>query len=69
MDHEALILVEEVQSGLLDGFPLVKAWAETLLADDRITGAVPDNFAEEFDKNLERRGTLAYEIMSKAAAE
>ena len=64
-----MIAERHLQSGLLDGFPLVKAWAETLLADDRITGAVPDNFAEEFDKNLERRGTLAYEIMSKAAAE
>lgn len=64
-----MIAERHLRSGLLDAFPLVKAWAETLLADDRITGAVPDNFAEEFDKNLERRGALAFEIMSKAAAE
>ena len=38
------------------------------LANDTVTGAVPENFAEEFDKNLERRGTLAWELMSAARA-
>lgn len=57
-----------LKTGLLDEFPLVKAWSEALLADDAITGSVPRNFAKEFDKNLERRGTLAWELMQGAQA-
>ena len=47
---------------------MVNAWVDALLADDTVTGAVDDTFAAEFDKNLERRGTLAWELMSAAAA-
>ena len=57
-----------LQTDILAEFPLVSAWVDALLADDTVTGAVDDTFAAEFDKNLERRGTLAWELMSAAAA-
>lgn len=63
-----MIAENALRTGVLDGFPLVKAWSEALLANEIITGAVPDTFAEAFDKNLESRGTLAWDIMSGAAA-
>lgn len=56
-------------TGLLDEFPRVKAWADALLADDTVTGAVPENFHEAFQKNLERRGALAWTLRSDAAAD
>jgi glutathione S-transferase len=58
-----------LQTGLLDEFPLVSAWSSALLANASVVGAVAENFAEEFDKNLQRRGTYAWELMSAAAAE
>lgn len=45
-----------LKTGLLDGFPAVHAWTDTLLADETVTGAVPENFLEEFHANLTRRG-------------
>jgi len=49
-------LIEQwLKTGVLEEFPLVKAWAGALLADDRIIGSVPDNFAEEFIGNIKRR--------------
>lgn len=57
-----------LQTGLLGDFPLVAAWTEALLANDTVTGAVPDNFAEEFEKNLERRETLAWDLMTASSA-
>ena len=44
-----------LQTGLLKEFPLVQAWSDTLLADERIIGSVPPNFEEEFVANLKRR--------------
>ena len=48
-----------LKTGLLDKYPLVKAWASALLADQRVTSALPDNFPGEYQANLERRGALA----------
>jgi len=57
-------------TGLLDAFPKVKAWAEALMRNDAVTGSVPDEFPEAFDKNLERRGAYAWEMMQgRQAAE
>lgn len=56
-----------LRTGVLDKHPLVKAWSQTLLADRRVTSALPDNFAEEYRANLVRRKTLAGELMQKAA--
>ena len=57
-----------LKTGLLKEFPLVSAWSDALLANETVTGAVPPNFPEEFDKNLERRGTYAWELMKAATA-
>ena len=57
-----------LQTGLLNDFPLVSAWSDALLANETVTGAVPPNFPEEFEQNLERRGTYAWELMNAAPA-
>jgi glutathione S-transferase len=57
-----------LQTGLLNDFPLVSAWSDALLANETVTGAVPDNFPEEFDKNLERRGAYAWELIPAGRA-
>lgn len=57
-----------LKTGLLDEFPQVKAWADALLSNETVTGAVADNFGQEFEANLERRGTLAWALMTAAAA-
>jgi len=65
-----LIVDEILKTDLLSGYPLVSAWAEALLADDRITGAVAPEFPAEYDANLERRGTYAWELKkARIAAE
>ncbi len=62
-------IVENVmQTGLLRDFPLVGAWSDALLANDVVVGAVAPNFPEEFEANLKRRGTLAWTLMTAAAA-
>lgn len=63
-----MIVEKLINTGLLDDFPLVQAWTEALLASDVITGSVAPSFAEEFEKNLERRGTLAWDVLSASRA-
>lgn len=53
---------------IIDGYPLTKAWAETLMADERVTGAVPDNFEEAFIGNLKRRELYAAQFYDDASA-
>ncbi len=57
-----------LKTGLLDGYPLVKAWTDALLADKCVTSALPDNFAEEYRANLKRRGAYASKLLEQAAA-
>ena len=54
-----LLIDAELKNDVLRDFPLVRAWAEALMADERVTGAVPDNFEEEFIGNLHRRELYA----------
>lgn len=62
---QRFMIVEDIlHTGLFDDFPLVRAWTSALLASDVITGSVASNFASEFEKNLERRGTLAWDVLS-----
>lgn len=56
-------------SGLLDGFPKVKAWAEALLATEMVTGSVHESFPVEFAGNLKRRGFWVSELFEAQAAE
>ena len=45
--------------GLLKEFPLVQAWADALLANERVVGSVADSFEHEFIRALHRRGAVA----------
>jgi hypothetical protein len=38
------------------------------MENDAVTGSVPDEFPEAFDKNLERRGAYAWELMQDRQA-
>jgi glutathione S-transferase len=60
-----------LRTGLLKDFPLVQAWSDTLLADETVTGAVPDNFPQEFEGNHRRRETYLWSQLesSRVAAE
>lgn len=61
-------IVEKIlQTGLLKEFPLVQAWSDALLANPVVTGAVPDVFLAEYDKNLERRNAWAWQVKSAAS--
>ena len=55
---------------LLKEFPLVQAWLDALLANDRVIGSVADSFEREFVVNLHRRGAKtapAFGAVSEAA--
>ena len=56
-----------LKTNLLDEFPLVKAWAEALMANDAVDGSVPPNFEEEFVGGLKRRGVLVARQIDAAA--
>jgi glutathione S-transferase len=58
------IAEDVLKTGLLDDFPRVKNWSETLIQDVRVKGALPDEFPEEFLANLERRETLVWNWMN-----
>lgn len=62
-----LAVEAKLGSGLLDGYPLVKAWAEALMATETVTGSVHESFPEEFAANLHRRGTVVAELFPRAA--
>ncbi|NND50194.1 MAG: glutathione S-transferase family protein [Rhizobiales bacterium] len=57
-----------LKTGVLDQFPQVKAWSDTLLSDDRVIGAVPENFVSEYRANLGRRGAYVATLMPSAEA-
>ena len=63
-----MLCEEYLKTGLLDDFPLVKAWVDALLATDAVTGSVPPEFPEAFNENLERRGAVAWELKTGAQA-
>ena len=58
-----------LNNDVLKDYPLIKAWAETLLSDQRVTGAVPDNFEEEFVAGLKRREMYPAQFFDAQAAE
>jgi glutathione S-transferase len=60
-----LLIDDGLKNNVLKDFPLIRAWAETLMADERVTGAVPDNFADEFIGNLYRRELYAREFFDR----
>lgn len=58
-----------LKTGLLDGFPHVKAWTDTLLSNEVVTGAVAPNFLEEFYGNLKRRGFYIATLLDDSAVQ
>ena len=57
---------KRLQTGLLKEFPNVQAWADVLLADERVIGSVADSFAEAFKGNLQRRESHAAPLFEAA---
>ena len=58
-----------VQTGLLNDYPLVKAWAEALMKNEAVTGSVVENFTDLLVENFKRREFLvASRFESPAAA-
>ena len=61
-------LVEQViESGLLNGYPLIQAWTDALLANEHVSRSVVAGFEEIFAENLKRRQSLAGSLMQAAA--
>lgn len=58
---------ERIRSGLLNDFPLVKAWSEALLSTEMVTGSVHESFPQEFAANLHRRGTIVAPLFELAS--
>ena len=53
--------------GLLNGFPLVQAWSDALLADARVKGSVAPSFEREFITALHRRGAMSAPLFGAQA--
>ena len=54
---QRFLLIEQfVQTGILEKYPLVRAWAEDLLQNDAVIGSVHETFEEVFFNNLRTRG-------------
>jgi glutathione S-transferase len=59
-----------LRTGLLDDFPLVRAWTEALLADAAVAGSVPPDFWNVFVETMQRGGYHVGPLLdAKAAAE
>ena len=57
-----------LNNDVLKDYQLIKAWADTLLSDPRVTGAVPDNFEDEFVAGIKRREVYAAQFFNDASA-
>jgi glutathione S-transferase len=60
------LVEEKLATGLLDGFPRVRAWRDALLADERVTGSVSEAFPEAFTALLHRRGAQVAPLFDAA---
>jgi glutathione S-transferase len=56
-----------MRSGLLDGFPRVKAWSQALLASPTVTGSVHESFPTAFVALLQRRQSVAAPLFAAVA--
>jgi glutathione S-transferase len=57
----------KLQTGVLANFPLVQAWSDALMANDRVLGSVAANFEDEFIASLKRRGFHVGSLFASAA--
>lgn len=51
-----------MRTGLLDDFPLLRAWVEALLANEIVTSALHPDFQAEFARLLRRRDSWASDL-------
>jgi len=58
-----------LKTRLLDQFPRVKAWAEALLSNEVVTGAVAPEFLREFHANLQRQQYYVASLIDDEKAE
>lgn len=66
---QRFMLVDQwLNTGLLNEYPLVKTWADNLVADERVKNSVPDVFEREFVANLGRRGLYVAQLAPQVAA-
>ena len=61
------IVEEKAPIGTLEGFPLVRAWSDALVADPRVVGSVDASFRDRFIGNLVSRGGYAGAFFAEAA--
>jgi glutathione S-transferase len=54
---------EKLKTGLLDEFPLLKAWSDALLSSEVVQGSVAPSFPEKFVQALHRRESFAAPLM------
>lgn len=63
-----LLVEDKLQTGLLNDFPRVNDWAAALMANDLVTGSVPENFPTEFTANLKRRNAFVAQYFEASDA-
>ena len=63
-----MIAEAKLNTGLLDVFPLVRAWTEALLATDLVTGSVAETFVPEFTASMTRYGYHIGTLFAEEAA-
>ena len=63
-----MIAEAKLNTGLLDGFPLVWAWTEALLATNLVTGSVAETFVPEFKASMTRYGYHIGTLFAEEAA-
>ena len=49
----------KLNSGLLDDYPLVAAWAQALVTHPAVIRSVVDDFQDRFQASQKRKGALA----------
>ena len=63
-----MIAEAKLNTGLLDLFPLVRAWTEALLATDLVIGSVAETFVPEFKASMTRYGYHIGTLFAEEAA-
>lgn len=63
-----MIAEEKLNTGLLDGYPLVKAWSEALLSSELVTGSVAESFVPDFKASMKRYGYHIGDLFEQEAA-
>ena len=63
-----MIAEAKLNTGLLDVFPLVRAWTEALLATDLVTGSVAETFVPEFKASMTHYGYHIGTLFAEEAA-